>query len=375
MGDALNPILYTALRQEFGEVEISSRGSVGAYSCPSGKGIGISKLSKAHAYAKVEDWGETYHVNCPFCNDRKKRLYISYFTGLTVHRKQAVDPLTQLLKPGSPVSLGTIAVCHNEHCNVRDLLRTLLASAGSMATVQIQPSTVAYKGAKIVDVELPPNYPLLGNNVPKKVLDYLAERRYDPVYLATQFDIRFVPAGTVMWLREDGKPVKTYENRILIPISKGRRIIGWQARIAERSDNPKARKYIFPPTRLTGGVGKSTWLYNASEASYRSDLVLVEGVTDAWRVGEQAVALFGKACTLDQMKIIDRVWSYHATCVVLLDGDAQAEARALVAKFREMKAFPKGIDFVPLPTGYDPDSYTTEEINAIIDEARKCLIS
>jgi len=90
---------------------------------------------------------------------------------------------------------------------------------------------------------------------------------------------------------------------------------------------------------------KST-LYNIDNV--KDMAIVVEGVTDVWRIGDPAVALFGKKYTTDQIKILSKL----KKVVVMLDSDADKEADKLsntLSQFTE-------VERIELPYG-DPDDY------------------
>jgi len=97
---------------------------------------------------------------------------------------------------------------------------------------------------------------------------------------------------------------------------------------------------------------KST-LYNIDNV--KDYAIVVEGVTDVWRIGDPAVALFGKKFTTDQIKLLKNT----KRIVVLLDSDADKEAGKLsntLSQFTE-------VEQIKLPYG-DPESYlNSNDIN------------
>jgi hypothetical protein len=66
----LNKLLYDALECLFKRVEIANEG-VTASIRPDPAGTGAWQIEKG------DEHGEQYRVNCPFCKDHKKHLYIS----------------------------------------------------------------------------------------------------------------------------------------------------------------------------------------------------------------------------------------------------------------------------------------------------------
>jgi len=80
-------------------------------------------------------------------------------------------------------------------------------------------------------------------------------------------------------------------------------------------------------------------------------VVVCEGVTDVWKVGPPAVSLFGKVASAEQQQLLIRHWG-HGRLYVLLDADADAEAKKLVGTLGRL--FRKGAGMVQLPRNTDP---------------------
>jgi DNA primase len=80
---------------------------------------------------------------------------------------------------------------------------------------------------------------------------------------------------------------------------------------------------------------------------------VVEGVTDVWRVGPPAVALFGKSASPEQARLLAAGW-YGKPVVILLDADAAEEAEKLRRQVAALHPGP--VVVVALPEGLDPGS-------------------
>ena len=91
-----------------------------------------------------------------------------------------------------------------------------------------------------------------------------------------------------------------FEDRLLIPVIAGNVLVGWQLR--RLVDLPKD-----PYKYLNSDMKKSAVLYNMDNAKFCRDIVICEGVTDVWRVGRNAVALFGKHCSPAQLEVTGAV--------------------------------------------------------------------
>ena len=95
----LNQRLYNALQQAFGEVLIANEDQMPDIE-PDPVGYHGWRIRADSGQGR----GEQYHVNCPFCNDRRHRLYISSlsFASLQVRGERL---------PQAPL----MAYCQNQH--------------------------------------------------------------------------------------------------------------------------------------------------------------------------------------------------------------------------------------------------------------------
>jgi len=183
------------------------------------------------------------------------------------------------------------------------------------------------------DTFIRPNFELPEGLIPIDAKDaqaaaaYLESRNFNISELSRIWNVQYCPAYSLLG---------TAALRIVAPICQpaswfrptGKRsevqLAGWQARYA--GEPPKdVPKYIFPP-----GMQKSRLLYGLPQAMMaRSPVVICEGVTDVWRVGPGAVAIFGKVLSERQRSLICHHFNGRPV-VVLLDADAGNEARQIV---------------------------------------------
>jgi hypothetical protein len=318
-------------------------------------------MSKETKYAHVTDWGETYNVRCPVCDDHKKRLYISYFTGQDVRISN------------STWQFGRVAVCHNEQCHLTSLIDDILKKAEQFTEHEVkevsQAAAQKYMNYVGAEVQMPKCFPLYSKGVPPSVHAYLWKRGYDPSALARDYEIRYMPKGTHMWTKEDGTKVHSREDRIMIPIVQGLFVVGWQARVVQEDYDGKM-KYVFPPVKETHGGGKKNWLYNKDKALFHADVTICEGVTDVWRIGDSAVCTFGKSLSERQIHEMKLLWGYKGSCVICADHDAIDKWNDNANILRQQQIFPKGVAVIPFPIGYDPADYPSYELHQMIADWR-----
>jgi len=341
----LNDALYQALGTLFGEVPgVASEGAEARFSCPPMKMTHYTRKTKRSAV--VSHWGESYRVNCPICGDKRQRLFFSHLYGMVTKQNSVT------------YHFGNLWRCQNEKCDLRYHLRNL--QIPEAVPVAMKPTT--FIGIMQEEVPIPNGcLPLGSADVPAAAYDYLHGRRFDPAALFNNYLIMFAPKGTEWWPAENGEPARVlYEDRLLIPVIQGRRLVGYQLRRLE--DRPKD-KYKYLNAKLT----KSKALYNRDVAMFCRDVVLVEGVTDVWRVGRHGVGLFGKDISPTQLLLMKSLWGFSGRALLCLDADdaaAQVKMEYMAEHLRREKVFPRGVGLLRLPVGYDPATIPT----SVLDE-------
>ncbi len=153
--------------------------------------------------------------------------------------------------------------------------------------------------------------------LPKKHRQYLRSRNFDPDRIETDFDLH----GTGL--------LGNYKNRIIAPIYYNKKLVSYQGRditnrhalrykACKKSDEVIHHKYI---------------LYNIDNAKDRQAIV-VEGITDVWRLGHGSVATFGTGWTNQQLNIlVDRFDLIY----IFYDDEAQDKADKLATVFSSFR--------------------------------------
>lgn len=353
----LNPTLFTAMEKTFGHVRVSNPGIPLA-------GVPVPKYSrgKVRVSLDITDFGEGYNVNCPFCSDTRRRMIVN-------HRFGVKDPQTgsrhlELVK------------CFNEQCFSADYDRrkqlhaTLFPDERYADEVQPLPIKPAAPARSRKAGPPPASTPLdeLPDDHPARA--FVQQRGLDPDVLATDFGVGY-SAG------DDSSAPRLYHPSLVIPVYSAGSLpnpltddsgdlVGWQARLL---DPPSGKsKYMTAAGMPTGRV-----LYNLPNASRATGpLVVVEGVSDVWAVGANAVGLFGKSINAYKADLIVK----HAAgrpVVVWLDADAVADAKAVANMIRTARAVSGDLSpqvVASCPQGrYDPGECTPSEVNAALTVA------
>ena len=333
----LNPKLYALLQDRFGKVRISNEGQrdTGCYVRDA-----ITQKLKWNPSQR----GEQYGVCCPFCGDTRLRLYFSYRWGVWDETEQEYN--------------YNKVLCFNEDCLNKfegnyDILRekvlghrnrtSKMSVCEPQKTIKATATIPELPGPIVTLNQLDPNHPA---NV------YIRQRGYDPNELAKLWSVGICEHP------EKNFNVKT---RIIIPVYMLNELKGWQARfIGERNwQMCQVPKYLFMP-----GFKKTECLYNYDEALIYDTVIVVEGVTDVWSVGPQAVALFGKKASKQQQWLLTQNWQ---NIVVMLDPDAKEESIELA---KNLRTHGKKVANIMLPDGMDAGSMSRDYLWEIISEAQ-----
>ena len=340
----LNQRLYDQLRKAFGEVKIASEGipfkgqpRVRALASRVGRD---GKRRTPNPYVKVEERGESYQVCCPFCGDKRFRLYFQHRWG-TKYK-------------GLPITYA--AKCYNEECHERpdfykkvcDMLDGYLAAPKPITeSARVRELVAMSLPGTCVDISaLPKDHP---------VIRYLRERGFDPADLAKNWDVAWRVEGSAL----------SDEYRLIIPIYTGtpdaKVLAGWQARYYDmRTFGPKPPDKYTPKYMTSPGLRKAQVLFNGWRMSTAHLVVICEGPFDAMRVGAGAVAILGSDISARQESMVIDNWTARkAPIAVMLDNDMDAKAEKLTRRLVEKGCLAVRVN---APGGKDPGDCTREEL-------------
>lgn len=332
MPNPLNPTLYALLKQKFGEVKFANEG------CPAYFNRMPDPMRPGRTIIHAAQWGEYYCVRCPFCNDHSPRMWINhlYASEVIKGRRQYTNIVIcyneQCMRhPGRVEQLEHIIFGHGQHLKPRPC--TLVPVLEPLQQRAIEPP-----GEIVPLTSLPEDH---------AALEYIRSRDFSATTLTEIFNVGL--CSTVYEPR-----FAAARGRLYIPVTRNGELVGWQARAVNPQSEPK---YLNAP-----GMRKSTMLYNYDRAQGQPYVVIVEGVPSVWRLGSQAVALFGKTMSMAQQDLIARTWAKKRV-ILLLDHDAHDEterAHSLLAG--------KGMDVVSvyLPDSRDPADYSVDDLSRLL---------
>jgi hypothetical protein len=319
----LNPLLYRRLEKVFHHVAIGNQGERRLVRYLPDQ----ARAGRLKAYDHIS--GEYYRVSCPFCTDTRQRLWINHMFGV-------YDPKTR------SENLH-LAICFNEDClsdfKLREKLHLMLDPLVLRKTrktdIETAAAAASSKPSGPITFELPENVQPI-HELPSShpAVQYLSARGFDTDDLWANWQVYYSP--------NSDEPPPRFSDRIVIPVYKYRpkifdgkdelRLAGWQARLVSPSPNTEAPKYLS-----AAGMKKSELLYDLPRAAHTTGpIVIVEGAIDVWRLGSNAVALFGKSLSRQQLALVLRFFAGRPA-VVFLDQDAQEEAELICSSVQNAR--------------------------------------
>lgn len=173
--------------------------------------------------------------------------------------------------------------------------------------------------------------------------EYLLGRGFDPEALESLWGLRTMDS---QWI---GK--QKFDGEIYIPIDMFGKQMAWQVRHTEAEAR---NRYRAPPDKFTNCPIKET-LYGWDKTSHT--VIVVEGVTDVWRVGPGAVATYGTSFTEEQVALL----GMKSRRLICYDNEPLAQAKA-DALAEALGAFPGQTMVLELETGSDPGDAAEHEL-------------
>lgn len=224
-------------------------------------------------------------VQCPFCSDHSDHLGFNLNTGFLNCWRCGYHTNLQFIQ--------TLARCNWEK-----------------AKILLKHYETEYKPFKKEKIKHADSLNLdFAGKLTKSQRKYLEKRNYDPDKLIKTWGIK----GT--------GPVGDYKHRIIAPITYNKTLVSFTGRDytdkAElRYKSCKKEKEVIHHKRILYGLDKAKG----------HKCIVVEGVTDVWRIGPGAVAVFGINFRPHQMYLIAERFS---KVFIMFDEGYQAQEKAL----------------------------------------------
>jgi DNA primase len=283
-----------------------------------------------------EYYGEELRADCPFCGDTRQRLGVNSQTKLwhcfnCDEAGNLVGFLMRVLGLTYEAAVEMILAGRNRR---RGLVE--LRAAEHTPAARARP------------VELPAEFELLKMPMLKRnnrFWRYLIQGRSLSLSTVQDYGIGFARSGEFAW-------------RVIVPVIMHGQLMTFVARAISRERQPKYRS--------PEGADNSRALFNLERLAGREEVVLVEGVFDALRIPDMAVATLGTHLSQAQRTLLIRAGVQRV--VICWDEDdtglpqAYEAARALRGQIEVLQA--------ALPEGTDPGRLSVEALHAAIQEAR-----
>ncbi len=345
----INKTLYRALAETFPDVTVVEENEPGGYSRQIVQKEVDGRRNRYVNYKHIDgrSRGERYRLNCPFCGDTKKRLWVSH-----LFLKYDLDALRR--------NWGNVHCFHHECHSDFENKRTLAEMIGyDLDAIEVSARPTEFLGMKAVDLNEVREIGLPGLCTPIHELDwqhpavsYLTGRGLDAVKLGMEYGISWVSRGYKL---------TALDNRILVPLFRKGHLVGWSARVVGKLDE----SFDAPAKWLHSPGGMSGMLYGLGGAMAGPVAVAVEGPIDKWAVGKSAFAVLGKSFGYEKQQRLRQaaMVSPVQLFVVLLDPkqDERSLAKGEVHQSEKMAASLRSIVTQPvidvrLPMHMDPGS-------------------
>ena len=197
-----------------------------------------------------------------------------------------------------------------------------------------------------IDIQKRYNHNILpkeaSKNFPGIHVDYLTNRNFPADQIISKYDLYACYIA--------GK----YKYRLICPIIEEERIVNFTA-IAVSGQHPK---YLHCPNDKAI-IPMKECLYNID--TIKDIAIIVEGVTDVWRIGDGAIATMGIEFTQEQVNVL--VKRDIKKCFVMFDAEELAQRKAeKLAKV--LSSFIKEVDIIELESG-DPGDLNENDIKKL----------
>ncbi|HSH52442.1 MAG TPA: hypothetical protein VK982_12030 [Bacteroidales bacterium] len=223
----------------------------------------------------------------------------------------------------------------------KELIRQYKINTGSKSAAPEQKEKIQFKPHR-----LPKPY----SNLQKQHKKYLKKRGFDPDYLEQEWGL--LGTGPVSYLDKID-----YKNRIIIPIFWKNQQVSFQTRdITGKSD----KKYIACP-KVREKILHQDILYGKNWS--RDTAICVEGVTDVWKLGDSAFAVFGIGFRQMQVRLIAKMFK---RVIILFDEEPQAIKQGEILKAE--LAF-RGVDVhQEILKGKDPGDMEQDDADYLVKQ-------
>ena len=266
----------------------------------------------------TEGW---LNISCPFCDDHSNHL--------------GIDPTTMKMSCWRCGPQGTILnlIREIEGCSYKE----------AKAIVELFQTSIPYYTKNSIERRV-----IEGNILPKQAeelkrihKEYLINRGFAPDYLIEKYQLKACYT------------IGDYKYSIIVPVIMNGRIVNFTAMSigqGKRYKHCSNEKAIIPMKEC---------IYNID--SVRDTALVVEGVTDVWRIGDGAVAVMGMEYTKEQILAIYN--SGVRKAVIMFDaGELEKKKGSKLAN--ALSVLIPIVEIIELESG-DPGDFTEKEVKNI----------
>lgn len=175
---------------------------------------------------------------------------------------------------------------------------------------------------------------------------YLEQRRFDPDQLVSLYGIQAT------------SHLGEYKFRIIIPIYHQGQLVSYQGR-----DWTGKNDLRYKSCPLDKEIIHYKDLLYGEDLVIGDRVVVVEGVTDQWRLGPGSVATFGLGYTREQVQRL----SEYSTVFILYDGGEEAARNRAVSMGQLLSAAGVVVEMILIPSG-DPADLSQTDANKIMKD-------
>lgn len=261
-------------------------------------------------------------VNCPFCGDQSNHLGIKE-NGFSCWRCGTKGNISKLIQ-------------EIDSCNLYQAYDTI-KSFDSIGLPDLKSDIRKRLGDNILPSEATTTFPEIHS-------DYLKGRGFDPALLINKYKL--------LACYTTGK----YKFRIIIPVIEDGFIVNFTA-LAVSGQTPK---YIHCPN-VESIIPMKECLYNID--TVKDIAVIVEGVTDVWRMGNGCVATMGLEYTSNQINLL--VQKGVKKAYVMFDSESFAIKKA--GKLADSLSVFMESEIIEL-SGGDPGDFTNQQVKTLREE-------
>ena len=185
-----------------------------------------------------------------------------------------------------------------------------------------------------------------GEPLTKPYRKYLHKRNFDPDEIEAKYRVQ---AGGI---------AGEWKYRLMIPVYHSGTLITYQGR--DITGNSELRYKTLSIDKSLDDPKK--YLYNIDNAKGR-EVIVCEGVTDVWRIGDGSVATLGTSTTEEQVRKLRRFDKVY----ILFDPEESAQKRAKKLGER-IAAMGSEVEIIDTGLGHDPGDMTEAEVAVLRKE-------